>query len=75
MTSYKYYRYNAKCDVLFTWASQLNMPMCSDLGLSGKNDAYSCTEAKHERKEESGNERETKRRRQRRKGKFLIKEK
>jgi len=35
-----------------------------------KNGASSCTEAKHERKEESGNERDTKGRRRRRKEKL-----
>lgn len=46
------------------------MPMCSDRKLSGKNGASAGTEAKHERKKESGNERETKGRRRRRKGKL-----
>jgi hypothetical protein len=51
------------------------MPMCSDLELSVNNGASSCTELKHERKEDSGNERETKGRRRRRKEKLLIQEK
>jgi hypothetical protein len=75
VTSYKYYRFNAKCDVFFMWASHLNMSKCSELELSGNNVASSCTEAKHERKGESGNERETKGRRRRRKEKLLSQEK
>jgi hypothetical protein len=49
--------------------------MCSDLEVSGKNVVSSCTEANRERKEEIGNERETKGRRRRRKGKLLSQEK
>jgi len=47
------------------------MPMCSELELSGNNGASSCTEAKHDRKKESGNERETKGRRRRRNEKIF----